>query len=186
MSATDSTDDVMTRAEATELAKVVRMQARVANRRIDELKAERLAEMEATLAAEFQHSDERWSDLTREASQLVKALDAELAERCEALGLRPEFRPALTLGWYKRGQNGDAERRAELRKVGQTRIEADARAARTKVEQWQAGACAELVARHITSADARRFLSAMPIAEELVKAPAVAELEAIYNPGGAA
>ena len=49
--ADDTTPDVMSKGEALALAKVVRAQARVGARLLDEVKAERLAQLEAELGA---------------------------------------------------------------------------------------------------------------------------------------
>lgn len=181
--ADDTTPDVMTKGEALELTKVVRAQARVGARLLDEVKAERLAQLEAELSAEFSLSDERWRHVTEEAERLIAALDGEIAAIYQEQGLRPEFRPGLSLVWYGRGQNGDDKRRAELRKAGQARIEADTRRARTQLEAWSADAQTKLVARNLTSDDARSFLSSMPTPAELVPVPTVAALEA--ETGGA-
>jgi hypothetical protein len=174
----------MTKAERLELAKVVRMQAKSARARIDQRKAERLAQLEEELAAEYGHDDERWSAITEEALRLVQALDAELAEVCAAHGIRPEFRPKLQLSWYDRGENGVARRRAELRKVAVTRSEADAQRARAEVERWATAACTDLVARGLTTDEARGFLDAMPAADVLLPALELAELEAEAGGGG--
>ncbi len=181
--ADDTTPDVMSKGEALALAKVVRAQARVGARLLDEVKAERLAQLEAELSAEFDPLDDRWQHVTEEAERLVATLDGEIAAICRDHGVRPEFRPGLRLWWHGRGENGDQKRRAELRKAGQARIEADIRCARTQLEAWSADAQTRLVARNLTSDDARSFLSSMPTPAELVPVPTVAALEA--ETGGA-
>lgn len=176
--ADDTTPDVMSKGEALALAKVVRAQARVGARLLDEVKAERLAQLEAELSAEFDPLDDRWRHVSKEAKQLGDALDDKIAAICEEHGVRPEYRPGLSLSWYSRGRNADDKRRAELRKAGQARIEADIRRARTQLEAWSADAQTRLVARNLTSDDAHSFLSSMPTPAELVPVPTVAALEA--------
>lgn len=173
-----SADQAITKAERTELAKVVRMQAKVARTDVEHRKAERLAQFEEDLATEYKWDDERWRTITAEAEQLVKALDAEIASICEANGVRPEFRPGLSLGFYGRGENDCQRRRAELRKVAQTRSEADAQRAKSEIERWAASACTDLIARGLTSSEARLFLDAVPTAEVLLPALELAAIEA--------
>lgn len=168
----------MTKGERDDLAKVVRMNAKVARTRVDQLKAERLADLEAQLSARYKVDDERWTTITAEAQQLVNTLDAEVAAICEREGIPAEFRPGIALGWYGRGENLMAKRRAELRKRGQAKVEAVARQARAEIEAWQAAACTDLVSRGLSTGEARGWLEALPVADALVPVLEVAELEA--------
>jgi hypothetical protein len=83
------------------------------------------------------------------------------------------------LGWYERGENASARRRAELRTVAKTRIDAMAKAAKVEVERQSIGVQSRLVASGLSSDEARTFLATMPTAEALVgAAPSVPEVEA--------
>lgn len=77
-----------------------------------------------------------------------------------------------------RGENADAKRRTELRKLGQAEVEAAARKARSAIQRWEAAAATDLVAQGLTTATAAAWLDALPPAEELLPSLAVTELEA--------
>lgn len=171
------TASTMTKAERADLGRVVRKQAKVARNDIEARRAARLAAFEEELATEHAFDAEAWRHVTEEAARLVKVLDGELADICEARGIRPEFRPSLVLGYYERGENADRKRRAELRKVAERRSDADARAAKLEVDRWEAKAETELVALGLGTDEARRFLETIPTAEELLPRLTVAEVE---------
>jgi hypothetical protein len=96
--------------------------------------------------------------------------DAEIGKRCRSLGIPEEFRPRLSLGWYDRGENASKARRAELRKVAQTRIAAMAAAARVELETKALDGLTLLAAGSLESAEARAFLAEMPSVELLMPA----------------
>jgi len=168
----------MTKAERAELQRVVRLNAKVLRGQVEALKASRLAELEGDLSAKYPRDDPRWRSIAEEAERLVRELDARIADICTTAGVRPEFRPGLDLGWYNRGENGDAKRRVELRKLGERRIDEAAKAALAEVTRWEAQAATDLVARGLTTAAAEEWLAAMPTAEAILPAVSVAELEA--------
>lgn len=168
----------MTKAERAELQRVVRLNGRVLRDQVAALKAGRLAELEAELAAKYPRDDPRWRTIAEEAERRVAELDAQIADLCSAAGVRPEFRPGLSLGWYSRGENADKERRVELRKLGERRIDEATKVALARVTAWEASAATDLVARGLTTAAAEEWLATLPTAEALLPAVSVAELEA--------
>jgi phage gp16-like protein len=72
----------MTQAERTELAKVVRLRAKVAKDEVGHQEAVQIADVEAQLSAKYTVSDEAWADLTGQAAAVVAAADAAIAKRC--------------------------------------------------------------------------------------------------------
>lgn len=66
----------MTKADRTELQRVVRLNARVLRDQVGAMKASRLAELEADLSAEYPAGDPRWRTITAEAGRLVRELVA--------------------------------------------------------------------------------------------------------------
>ena len=107
----------------------------MAKAQVAEREAELLADAEAQLAAISKDTDTAWADVTGLAKKTIREADAVIAERCETLGIPTDFRPGLSLSWYGRGNNASKERRAELRKVAQTRIAANGRKAKLAIEQ---------------------------------------------------
>lgn len=167
----------MTKAERTDLARLARAQGRLRKSGVEARQAELIAQLEEDLAAEFQPNDPRWDDVATAAQEAVKEADRIIAERCAELGVRPEFRPGLSLSWFSRGQNADSKRRAELRKVGQTRIAALGKAAKLKIDEDVLNRETTLIAGSLTTEEARQFLAAMPTLEALMPPLTVAEIE---------
>jgi hypothetical protein len=158
----------ITKAERAELAQAVRLQCKVARAGLEARKAELLADFEEQLATRFAFTDDRWSALTQAALCAVDEADTRIAIICEELGIPSEFRPALQLEWWDRGENATAKRRSELRRVAITRLDAMLRAAKVKVDQIEAELRIDLVARGLTTNLGREFLASVPGVTELM------------------
>jgi len=167
----------MLKTERDELAKVVRLRARVAKADVDQRQAQLLADVEGRLAASFDAHDEVWADLTMLADEGIRKLDDELARRCDELGVSLEFRPFLRVQWYGRGANAEQARRAELRKVAERQLEASGRKAKLEVDKRTAELLTALHTDGIDSEKARNFLAAMPSIEQLMPKIQIPELE---------
>jgi hypothetical protein len=166
----------MTKGERDELAKILKARARVAKSVVEQRAAELLADAEQQLAAKYKISDEAWREIAADAVQIVAEADAEIAKRCRMLGIPEQFRPSLNASWYGRGENADKGRRAELRKVAQTRIAAMAKQARVTIETKALDGQTLLAADALESAEAKAFLASMPTVEALMPALDVASL----------
>ncbi len=176
----------MTKAERDELAKLLRARAKVAKDRIDQRKSELLAQAEEQLSALYPAHDARWRDLAREAEHGVTELDAQLAARCQALGIAPEFRPHLACYWHTRGENAATARRSELRKVAAARVAALATSARVAIETAALDGLTQLAGGALESDEARAFLAAMPSVTQLMPAlelPSLATALTVGSPG---
>jgi hypothetical protein len=160
----------MTKGERDELAKLLKARSRLAGRVVEQRAAELLAEAEQQLAAEYTFDNSAWRELIAAASAAVREADAALAERCRLLGIPKEFRPRFTADFYRRGESASKERRAELRKVAQTRLAAMAKAARVAIETQALDGLTKLAAGALESAEATAFLAAMPTVEVLMPA----------------
>jgi hypothetical protein len=168
----------MTKADQENCRSVVRMQARVLLEELAARAAEQLAAADAQLAAIYDRQDDAWKEVHAEAKRVVDAADAAVAKRCRELGIPEDFRPGLSLGWYGRGENASKERRAELRKVAQSRVEAGKRRAAVAVHKWEAAALARLATGALESDAARDFLAGLPTAEALLPMLDVKALDA--------
>lgn len=173
------TADGLTKSERTELTSIIKMRGRLAREGVSLRQAELLADFEAQLAAIYDSNADAWREVTQEADRVVAEADAVVAARCEGLGIRPEFRPSLNLSWYGRGENADQKRRAELRKVAVTRLDAMAKAAKHEISQQETEARTAIAATALTSIDATAWLDRLPTAEALMPALQVAEVEQI-------
>jgi Holliday junction resolvase RusA-like endonuclease len=169
----------MSKADRDQLASVVKIRARVAKAQVAEHEALLLAKVESELAAEYKPDDDNaWKALADAAQKAVAEADSQVEERCRELGIRPEFRPGLNVGWYGRGENATVKRRVELRRVAQTRIAAVGKTAKLAIEQRCVEVLTELIAGALQSEEARSFLETIPTPEQLMPPLDVAELEA--------
>jgi hypothetical protein len=147
------------------LDEVVKMRARTAKTGIDARKAHLLADFEQQMATEYSARDERWAAAVREGKKAVARANAEIQAAFEKAGVPERFRGGLGVGWYPRGENTDPKRRAELRKVATSRLDAQAKAAKLEVDEVTVRLRSELVAGGLTSDDARRWLDELPSVE---------------------
>lgn len=175
----------MTSAERTELSKLIRLRARVAKSDIDARQAALVADAEAQLAAIYDSRHEAWADITTQVTQLVQKADAEIAARCRDLGIPEKLRPGINTVWYGRGENADRQRRAELRKVAETRLAANTKAAKVEVDRSAADLLTQLAAGALGSAEAKAFLDRLPTVDELLPRLDIPRLDASHQAGAA-
>jgi hypothetical protein len=176
--------DRMSKGERTELAKLVRMRAKVAKDGSAHRSAVLMADVERKLAAEYKFGDASWRDLTEAAEKAVKDADVQLAERCRALGIPAEFRPKISLSWYSRGENASKDRRAELRRVAQTQIAVMEKGAKVAIDRHVADLVTTIIAGGLESAEAVAFLECIPTVDEFMPALSLEEIKALGSAGG--
>ncbi|MEQ1698904.1 MAG: hypothetical protein ABMA25_02290 [Ilumatobacteraceae bacterium] len=172
------TAEQMTRRDRDELAKVARLRARVAKADVEQREAALRAQVEEELSAVFSVEDERLADLTSMAREAFAKISADILERCRELGIRDEFRPQYHLLWAGRGVNAVPARRAELRALAKTRIEALGKAAKVGIDRSCADIISTLITGGLDSVEAHAFLNTMPTVDSMMRAPSVAELQA--------
>lgn len=171
-----SDSDRMTSRERSDLAALIRRRERVAKTATNEVKAQRLADLEVQLASAYAAEDERFADVTRFAQQVLARANQEIQRRCEEMAIPERFRPGLELSWRGRGENATAERRAELRRVGQAQADADQKQALTRIEAASVDAQTELLRDGLTTSAARQWLDSLPTADQLLPALEVSSL----------
>lgn len=164
----------MKKAEQMELARVVRLRAKIAKEDLEQHGARLIAEAEAQLAAIYPNNHPAWAEITERVEKLVLEADAEIAARCRDLGIPERFRPSINYGWYGRGENAMHYRRDELRKVARTKVVARVKAGKVEIERWSVERQTKLVEGALESEDAKAFLETLPSAESLL--PSAAEL----------
>jgi len=158
----------MSSRERSDLAALVRKRERVAKTQTANVKVQRLADFEAQLASQFAAEDERFRDLTTFAQQVVERANREVQRRCEEMCIPEHFRPRLGLVWVGRGENAVNERRTELRRVAQTRADADQKQAIEHIEAASLDAQEELLRDGLTTSAAREFIERLPTPEQLL------------------
>lgn len=170
--------DGMTRREREDLATLVRRREKLAKERSKQLDAERLADVERQLATIFKADDKRWADIVAQAQHEVRQAEEKIQHILDSMDVPDEFRPHLALSWHGRGWNEDKSRRAELRMVARTRVEADGKAARMEIERQSVEVQTALLAGGLTTSAARAFLDSMPTADALMPRIDVLSLDA--------
>lgn len=178
----------MTRSERTDLTSLCKQRAKLAKAMADARAAELLAEFEAQLATEYAFDeDETWREAAKIATEALAEANEIIANRCRELGVPTRFAPALTQSWHSRGENASAQRRAELRKVASSRLDAMAKNAKVQIDRASLEVQTYLVSDGLTSAAAQQFLeTGMPTVESLMPPIAVPEVEKLLGRGGGA
>ncbi len=167
----------MNKSERDDLIRLVRLRAKQA-RTDAETRAKILAaEVEDLMAGQFEAEDELWAQAVAIAEKAAVRANELIAEQCALLGIPAQHAPGLELRWRMRSSEFTSQtRRAELRKVAQTRLAALTAAAKSAIDSQALAAETELVAGSLESADARAVLEAMPTAEQLMPALSLDDL----------
>jgi hypothetical protein len=175
----------MTARERQDLARLVRQRAKVEKAGAAQRRAEIMADFEQQLASIYTPDDDAaWKAMHEAAEQATTEANAAIAERCAELGIPKQFRPSISTYWYGRGENALKDRRAELRRVAVTRLDALEKAARTEIERASVEAQTALVADGLTTEKARTFLEALPSIGALMPALDVSEIRGLLGNGG--
>lgn len=177
MSESHDTAERLTRTERGDLQKIARMRARQSKAMLDARKAELLADLEEQLSAKFPANDPRWATVTSEAQKAVAQANDVIRGICQDEGVPLEFAPSLNLSWYSRGENAAAERRAELRALGQRKIDASAKYAKVEIDRVELDVCTAIIADGLRSSDAREYLERIPEPAQLMCPVTLDEVE---------
>jgi hypothetical protein len=120
----------------------------------------------------------------RELGQLVRLLAKLARHAAEARGkwLLADAEAKLAaiykaeVGWTGRGENGLKGRQAELRRVAQTQVAARVKEAQAEIDRIAVKQLTAIARTGLTSAEARKFIEAMPQAEDLMPPLGVLEM----------
>jgi hypothetical protein len=164
------TDTPMTRSEREDLQRLVRQREKVLTSAAKQRSAELLADFENQMGQEYSFDqDAVWAEAARLAQAEVDKAEARVAARCAELGIPKQFAPGLTLRWHHRGyDNMVEERRAELRRMAKTRIEALEKKAITEIAVAGVEAQTKLARAGLTSEAALAFIDKLPALEALM------------------
>lgn len=160
----------LARHETHDLGMIIKDRAKVLKAHIDAEKTTVLADFERQIAAIYEYdNDEVWKAAAERAAAVVKEAQAEVAKRCEELGIPKTFAPSLSIGWNGRGENACKNRREELRRVAKAEVEAMAARAVVKVEQESLDLRTQVVAMGLLSDSAQTFLQTLKPVEEVMQ-----------------
>lgn len=171
----------MTPKERERLEKLINATARAAVTQAVQRAAYLRTDTERQLSAQFQADDHEWADLTRIAGEAAAVADAELAKRCQALGIRESFRPHIRTQWSYRGENATRERRSELRALAVARIDEGLKQGKQTIEMWRCSALVRLHSGALQSAESQAFLATLPAPDALLPALTLAQLDVLAS-----
>jgi hypothetical protein len=155
--------------EREDLAKLCRQREKLAKAEADIRAAEMRADFEKQLATIHNYNDHAvWQRAYAAAEAAVEQAQKIVEATLKDLGIPGQFAPALSIGWYGRGENAVKERRAELTRVAATRIDAITKQAKHQIEASSVAVQTRLLAGSLESDDARGFLESMPEAAALM------------------
>jgi hypothetical protein len=166
----------MTAGERSKLIKLTEQRARLAKNAATQRAADLMADVEQQLATEYSFTDDgAFQDAYALAEKSVKDANKKIAARCAELGIPQKFQPRIREYWFPRGENMAKERRAELRKVAQTRIDAMKRRAMVDIEQKSLEVQERLIVDSLESDDAKAFMQSIPTVDRLMPTLSLAE-----------
>jgi hypothetical protein len=173
----------MSKAEREDLQRLVRQREKVLKSATKLRSAELLADFENQLGAEYSFDDDDvWREATQTAEQEIEKANSRIARRCAELGIPRRFAPSIGTQWFDRGENAVKGRRAELRKMAQSRIEAIEHKAIVDIEQSCLEAQTQLALAGLTSDAARVFVEQLPSIDKLMPMLAFAEVAGEAEP----
>lgn len=174
----------MTKGEREELQRLIRQRERVQKSAARQRSTELLADFENQLASEFSFDDDAvWQQAADVVEGEVAKANKLIAAQCRKLGIPRRFAPSIGTHWHVRGfDNSTKERRAELRRVAQSRIAALEQAAIVNIERDAVNAATEIAANGMTSEAARTFLAQLKPVEELMPALSFEEIAGPADP----
>jgi hypothetical protein len=160
----------MTRDEREGLQRLVRQRERVLKSAARQRSAELVADFENQIGQQYAFDDDEiWEKAVKSVEPVLRKAQAEIAARCRELGIPARFGPKLGLSWRGRGYDNSIEhRKAELRRMAQTHVEAIERKAVTEIELSCLEAQTQLATASLTSDAARLFVERLPIIETLM------------------
>src|ERR1700730_12440087 len=143
----------MTKGEREDLHRLIRQREKVLKSTARQRSAELLADFENQMGQPFRcDQDATWEQAAKVADREVKKAQKLVAARCRELGIPDQFAPSLSLDWHHRGYgNSLKERRAELRRMAETQIEAIEQKAIVEIEMGCLKAQEQIAVAGLTS-----------------------------------
>jgi hypothetical protein len=173
----------MGKGERKDLQRLIRQREKVLKSAAKQRSEELLADFENQIRQQYRFDqDEVWERAIRAAEREVQKAQKQVAARCRELGVPDRFAPKLDVHWYSRGEGAAKQRRAELRKMTETRIEAIVRQAITQIETSCLQAQEKIAVAGLTSDAARAFLEQLSAIETLMSQLSFAEVSGEADP----
>jgi hypothetical protein len=178
MKTNDEAPRKLSRNETHDLSMIIKDRTKVLRAHAEEQAAACMADFEQQMATVHSFDqDEVWQKATREAQRVVQESQDIIAKRCKELGIPPTFAPSISASWQGRGENMLAMRRAELRRVARSSIDAMTKAAITRIEKQALDLRTQVVGMGLLSPDAKMFLESLAPVEDSMRSLDFGEIE---------
>jgi hypothetical protein len=174
----------MSKSEREDLQRLVRQREKVLKSAAKQRSAELLADFENQMGSEFSFDDDAtWAKAANDAKHEVAKVQRIIAQRCRELGIPDRFAPNLEIRWRARGyDNLIDKRKAELRRMATTQIQAIEQKVITDIEINCLAAQEAIALAGLTSEAARGFIEKLPSIETLMPALSYAEVAGEADP----
>jgi hypothetical protein len=174
----------MSKSEREDLQRLVRQREKVLKSAAKQRSAELIADFENQMGSEYAFDqDKTWNEAARLAHIEVAKAQNRVAARCRELGIPDCFAPSLSLEWQNRGYDNSLEKRkAELRRMARTQIEAIEVKAIVEIEMSCLQAQTEIAMSGLTTDAARQFIGRLPTIETLMPRLSFAEIAGEADP----
>lgn len=167
----------MTKADRDQLIRLVKARARQAKAEAETREKVLLAEVEDQITAEYSRRDELWAEAVVIVEEAARKANELIVARCADLGIPASQAPRVEQSWRSRSSSlSDPTRRAELRKLAQTKLTALTKTAKTMIDGKALEAETALLVGGLESDEARKLAAAMPTAEQLMPALGLEDL----------
>jgi len=171
--------NAMTKGEREDLIRLIKQRERVAKTAAEQRSAAMLADFEREVSACHSFAtNEVWQASVDAALAAAREASKKIEAECDKLGIPKEFQPSINFSWAQRGENAYEGRRAELRRVAKSEIDAIEKVARVQIETASVQAQTEVIANGLTSEAALTFLNNMPAIETMMPALDIASVQA--------
>jgi hypothetical protein len=174
----------MTKNEREDLQRLIRQREKVLKSAAQQRSSELLADFENQMGSEYAFDDDAvWAQAMKDAEGEVAKAKVKVEARCRQLGIPKQFAPGIELDWRHRGYgNAVAERRSELRRMAQTRIDAIEQKAITEIQLSCLKAQEQIAVAGLSSAAAKQLFSQLPAIEKLMPTLSFAEVAGESEP----
>lgn len=168
---------MISKGERTELRSIVRQQFKVLRSELEQREREMYAGVEEEIATRYAEADQGWVALTHKIHEITLDANRQVNDALYEAGF--QTKSGTERMWFQTpGPRQPTEDRTELRRLATTKIQAQMKAAKLRLDREEADLLRNLAVGAIESDEAREFLAAIPTVGELVPVARLAELEA--------
>jgi len=174
----------MSKSEREDLQRLIRQREKVLKSAAKQRSTELIADFENQMGQQYSFDqDETWAEAHKAADTEVAKAQDRVAARCRELGIPDCFAPSLSLHWHNTGYDNILEKRkAELRRMAQTQIEAIQAKAVVEIEMTCLQAQTEIAMSGLTTDAARQFIGRLPTIETLMPRLSFTEIAGEADP----